>query len=140
MKKSNLFTFFSFLFVQLLFAQKTVSDDKPDTILQKTTLYNLEGVDVKPVFPGGLTAFYSYISRSYQTPQVKGLAGKVFTVFTIDIDGSIVDIKIIRELGHGTGEEAIRVLKESPKWSPGEKNGQKVKVLFSLPITIQTKK
>ena len=47
-------------------------------------------------------------------------------------------IKVIRDIGYGTGKEAIRVLSKCPKWLPGEQNGKKVRVLYSLPITIQS--
>ena len=69
--------------------------------------------------------------------RVKNLKGKVFVTFVVEKDGSLSDIKVIRDIGLGTGEEAIRVLKECPKWLPGEQNGQKVRVLYSLPISIQ---
>ncbi|MFT3795184.1 energy transducer TonB [Flavobacterium sp.] len=99
-------------------------------------VYNLAGVDVKPEFPGGMQEFYNYIGKSYRVPNVKGLSGKVFVSFIVDIDGYIKDIKVLRDVGHGTGKEAVRILSESPQWSPGEQNGRKVKCLYSLPINI----
>lgn len=45
-------------------------------------------------------------------------------------------IKLLRDIGHGTGEEALRVLKLSPKWIPGEQDGKPVRVLYNLPISI----
>ena len=94
------------------------------------------------LYPNGLVkfiriAFYKFIGKNYNMPNVKGLAGKVYTMFVIEIDGSIGDIKIMRDLGHGTGEEAIRVLKLCPQWKPGEFNGQKVRSSFALPISLQ---
>ena len=56
--------------------------------------------------------------------------------FVIDVDGSIIELKVLKDLGYGTGEEAIRVLKESPKWIPGEQNGQPVRVKYALPIAL----
>ena len=64
------------------------------------------------------------------------MSGKVYVTFVVEKDGSLTDIKVIRDIGFGTGKEAIRVLKSSPKWTPGEKNGKKVRVLYSIPITI----
>jgi hypothetical protein len=55
----------------------------------------------------------------------KDIKGKIYTTFIIEKDGSISDIKILRDLGYGTGKEIIRVLKLSPKWSPGIKDGKK---------------
>mgnify|MGYP003411423114 CR=1 FL=1 len=68
----------------------------------------------------------------------EGLKGKVFVSFVVEKDGSLTDIKVIRDIGYGTGKEAIRVLKQCPKWNPGEQNGKKVRVLYSLPINIQS--
>jgi hypothetical protein len=100
--------------------------------------YHSTKLDEKPTFPGGFDEFYKFVGTNYKMPEIKDLQGKVYVTFVIDIDGSIVDIKILRDIGYGTGEEAIRVLKNSPKWNPGKQNGQTVRVLYSLPITIQT--
>jgi protein TonB len=103
----------------------------------ENAIYNTAGIDVKPDFPGGIQEFYKFIGKNYKTPNVKNLKGKVFVMFVIEKDGSLTDIKVLRDIGHGTGEEAVRVLKECPKWLPGEQNGKKVRVLYSLPISIQ---
>ena len=106
----------------------------------ESDIYNIAGVESKPDFPGGLKEFYSYIGKNFRLPDVKGLAGKVFVSFVIEKDGSVTDIKVIRDIGYGTKEEAIRVLQNSPKWIPGEQNGKKVRVLYGLPISIQPSK
>lgn len=59
--------------------------------------------------------------------------------FVVEIDGKLGDIKIIRDIGYGTGEEAIRVLSQCPNWIPGELAGEKVRVLYALPIAINSK-
>lgn len=99
---------------------------------------SLGGVEVKPMFPGGMEEFYSYIGKNYNAPNKRGLTGKVFVRFVIEKDGTVTDIKIIRDLGFGTGEEAIRVLSECPKWIPGMQQGKPVRVLYTLPIKIAT--
>jgi hypothetical protein len=66
--------------------------------------------------------------------------GKVLTSFSIEKDGTLSDFKIEKELGFGLGDEAIRVLKLSPKWIPASKDGEAVKVSYSLPISIQSEK
>ena len=83
-------------------------------------------------------AFYKFVGNNYQAPEEEGLKGKVYVTFVVEKDGSLTDIKVIRDIGYGTGKEAIRVLKKCPKWTPGEQNGKKVRVLYSLPITIQS--
>jgi protein TonB len=103
-------------------------------------VYSTGSIEVIPEFPGGTQMFYNYIARSFKSPSTTGLFGKVIVNFVIEKDGSITDIKIVKdEVGHGAGEEAIRVLKECAKWKPGEQFGQKVRVLYSLPITVNTK-
>lgn len=102
------------------------------------TIYNTAGIEVKPDFPGGMEKFYKFVGNNYQTPEEEGLKGKVYVTFVVEKDGSLTDIKVSRDIGYGTGKEAIRVLNKCPKWTPGEQNGKKVRVLYSLPITIQS--
>ncbi len=101
-------------------------------------IYNLAGIELKPDFPGGMDKFYKFIGKNYQVPEEEGLKGKVFVSFVVEKDGSLTDIKVIRDIGYGTGKEAMRVLKSCPRWNPGEQNGKKVRVLYSLPISIQS--
>ena len=110
----------------------------PADIVDDNNIYSTAGIEVKPDFPGGIAKFYKYLQNNYRTPEEEGLSGKVYVTFVVEKDGSLTDIKVVRDIGFGTGKEAIRVLKASPKWTPGEQNGKKVRVLFSQPITIQS--
>jgi periplasmic protein TonB len=101
-------------------------------------IYNTAGIQVQPEFPGGMDKFYKFIGKNFQVPDEEGLKGKVFVTFVVEKDGSLTDIKVIRDIGYGTGKEAIRVLKSCPKWNAGEQNGKKVRVQYSLPISIQS--
>jgi protein TonB len=105
---------------------------------EDNTVYNTAGIEVKPDFPGGMEKFYKFVGNNYQTPEEDGLKGKVYVTFVVEKDGSLTDIKVLRDIGYGTGKEAIRVLNKCPRWTPGEQNGKKVRVLYSLPITIQS--
>jgi hypothetical protein len=98
-------------------------------------IYNTAGIEVKPEFPGGLIGFDSFIKQNYIKPTDK-VKGKIHVTFIIEKNGSLSDIKILRDIGYGTGAEAIRVLKTSPKWTPGIQNNKQVRVLYSLPITV----
>ena len=109
-----------------------------DVVEEDNSIYNTAGIEVKPDFPGGIEKFYKFVGKNYQVPEEEGLKGKVFVSFVVEKDGSLTDIKVIRDIGYGTGKEAIRVLKSCPKWNPGEQNGKKVRVLYSLPINIQS--
>ncbi len=115
-----------------------VGNGPKDVVEEDNSIYNTAGIEVKPDFPGGLEKFYKFVANNYRTPEEDGLKGKVFVTFVVEKDGSLTDIKVIRDIGFGTGKEAIRVLKSSPRWNPGEQNGKKVRVLYSLPITIQS--
>ena len=110
----------------------------PSVIAEDNTIYNTAGIEVKPEPPGGMDKFYKFVGKNFQVPEEDGLKGKVFVTFVVEKDGSLTDIKVIRDIGYGTGKEAIRVLKSCPRWNPGEQNGKKVRVLYSLPISIQS--
>lgn len=98
-------------------------------------------VEVLPKFPGGEAAFGKFIQKYYKYPQAaidQGVTGKVYMQFVVEKDGSLTDIKVARDLGMGTGQEAIRVLKRMPKWEPGIQNGRPVRVAYTLPIALST--
>jgi hypothetical protein len=103
--------------------------------------YTTTEVTEKPKFPGGMDAFYKFVGENYkispQASEIK-LKGKVYVTFMVEKDGSLSELTILRDIGYGTGEEALRVLKLSPNWIPGKVNNIPVKTLYSLPITIQT--
>ena len=91
----------------------------------------------QPEFPGGMEAFANYLRKHLRYPASaadNGIAGKVYVNFVVERDGSLTDIKVARGVGFGCDEEAMRVLKKSPKWSAGEQNGRKVRVMFTVPI------
>lgn len=106
-------------------------------------VYNTAGIEVKPEFPGGIEKFFKFVDNNFKYPQDAEIANtdlkgsKVYATFVVEKDGSLTDIKILRDAGYGTGAEAIRVLKKCPKWIPGQQNGKKVRVLYSVPITIK---
>ncbi|GAA3725787.1 hypothetical protein GCM10022422_03830 [Flavobacterium ginsengisoli] len=103
-----------------------------------------EKADVKqPQFPGGIEKFYMFVGQNFKMPKEfskQKIDGKLFIEFMVEKDGSLSEFKIVKDLGYGAGEEAIRVLKLSPKWIPATENGQAVRVLYSLPITLQSEK
>ncbi len=117
---------------------KAQSEESIPTVSGDTKLYNSAGIEVKPEFKGGLNKFYEYISKNYRTPEVQGLKGKLLISFIVEKDGSIADIKVLKDIGYGTAEEAIRILKNCPKWTPAEQQGKKVRCAFMLPLNIQS--
>lgn len=106
---------------------------------QEDLIYDPSGLTEKPDFDGGMTAFYKFIAANYKISEEitkNKIKGKIFAQFIIEKDGSLSNIKILRDMGYGTGEEAERVLKESPKWKPGKMNQTVVRTLYTLPISV----
>ena len=106
-------------------------------------IYTAAGVEVKPDFPGGTQKLFSFISKNVEiTDEMKEneIKGRVFASFVVEKDGSITDIKIIREIGFGTGREVERALKKMPKWAPAEQNGKKVRCSYQIPVSIYATK
>lgn len=94
-------------------------------------------VEVAPAFPGGEAAFAKFLGDNVVYPKSakkKNVTGRVFVQFIVERDGSLTDFRILRDPGEGLGDEAIRVLKLSPKWQPGVQNSKPVRVQFTVPI------
>jgi TonB family protein len=103
-------------------------------------IYDFVSIEKQPEFPGGITQFYKYLGGSIKYPKVaqdNNVQGKVFLSFVVEKDGSLTDVQITRGLGSGTDEEAIRVLKESPKWNPGIRNGLAVRVKYNINVNFK---
>jgi len=100
--------------------------------------HNYKKAHQRPMPKKGMNNFYSYIGRRMRIPNAarNTVFGKIYLTFVIETDGSIVEIKIIKGLGYGLDEEAIRVLKNYKEWVPGVMRGIPVRVLYTLPITI----
>lgn len=97
-------------------------------------------VDVKPDFPGGLPKFYDYINSNVKIPKAqKDFNGRLFFSFVINTDGSLTHIKLLRSVDKSIDNEVLRILESSPKWTPGEYMGKKVRVNYSIPIKITPK-
>lgn len=115
---------------------KEISDLTPgDTIKDKHIFTSVEQV---PVFPGGMQAFGDFLAKNIKYPEFmrkNALEGKVIISFIVEKDGSLTDIKVVRAIGNGADEEAVRVMNLSPKWRPGIQNGQPVRVSYAVPIS-----
>jgi protein TonB len=89
-------------------------------------------VEDMPSFPGGEEALFKYLAQNIKYPQIAkeaGITGRVFVNFVIDKEGNVTDVKVLRGIGGGCDEEAVRVVKNMPKWSPGKQRGKPVKVI-----------
>ncbi|HNX44870.1 MAG TPA: M56 family metallopeptidase [Bacteroidales bacterium] len=94
-------------------------------------------VEKLPGFPGGDEARVNYMIENVKYPgeaRQKGIQGVVFISFIVEKDGSITDAKVLRGIGGGCDEEALRVIKAMPKWNPGTHSGEPVRVQFNMPV------
>ena len=98
-----------------------------------------QSVEIQPEPPGGMAAFRKWIETNYVYPQGAidaGVKGTVNVSFVVEKDGSLTDVKIVRDLQYGTGQAALNMLKKAKKWSPGIQNGRPVRVAYTLPIRL----
>ncbi len=124
-----------FFITTAAFSQEVPTESATET--SNDAIYN--SVEVRPDFPGGMQAFYKYVSENYNVPKSFKGNGKLIGQFVIEKDGTLTEIKILRDIGFGTGKELTRILKNSPKWTPGIQNGRPVRVLYTLPIALSEK-
>ena len=97
-------------------------------------------VEVNPEFPGGMEALIKYLSENIKYPeQAKKdkTQGKVYISFVVEKDGSVADAKVLRGIGGGCDEEALRVVNAMPKWTPGKQRNTPVRVQFNLPVVFK---
>jgi protein TonB len=97
-------------------------------------------VESMPSFPGGDAALFKYLNDNIKYPviaQESGIQGRVICQFVVNRDGSIVDIEVVRSVDKSLDAEAIRVIKNMPKWSPGKQRGKTVRVKYTLPVNFR---
>lgn len=94
-------------------------------------------VESMPEFPGGEASLYKYLAENIKYPQMakeSGIQGRVFVTFVVERDGSVTDVRVLRGIGGGCDEEAVRVVKNMPRWTPGKQRGKSVRVQYNLPV------
>ena len=97
-------------------------------------------VETNPGFPGGEAKMYQYLGKNMKYPPIardNNIQGRVYVSFVVEKKGNITDVRVLRGIGGGCDEEAIRVVKSMPKWSPGKQRGKPVRVRFNLPIVFK---
>ena len=118
-------------------AQKADAN-KPDMTPDKNGVYQI--VEEMPQYSGGEDALMDYVSKNVVYPseaQEKGISGRVFVGFIVEKDGSVSDVKVLRGIGGGCDEEAVRVISGLPKWKPGKQEGKPVRVSYQMPINFK---
>ena len=99
-------------------------------------------VEEMPSFPGGEQKLMKYVSDNVKYPQIAretGIQGRVFVNFVVEPDGSVSNVSVLRGIGGGCDEEAMRVVKNMPKWKPGKQRGKAVRMQYMLPINFTLK-
>ena len=97
-------------------------------------------VEEMPSYPGGEKALLEYVAKNIKYPQIAretGIQGRVFVGFVVEPDGSVSNVKILRGIGGGCDEEAMRVIKSLPKWKPGKQRGKAVRVSYQIPVVFK---
>lgn len=100
-------------------------------------------VELQPVFPGGRDSLAKYLSDNLSYPKKalkKNIEGTVYVQFVVDSQGKISEAKVIKGIGYGCDEEALRVVQKMPDWTPGMQDGRQVAVRYNLPIKFKLTK
>lgn len=110
-------------------------EEEEEEVLEEEPIFVV--VESMPEFPGGNVELMKFLHSKIKYPSLAkeaGIQGRVFVSFVIEIDGSVSNIKILRGIGGGCDEEAIRVVQSMPKWKPGTQRNNPVRVRFNLPL------
>jgi protein TonB len=110
----------------------TVTDEKE---VEEAEIFTV--VEESPSFPGGDEARIKFLQENIKYPTMareSGIQGTVYVTFVVEKGGNVSDVKILRGIGGGCDEEAIRVIRAMPKWNPGKQRGKSVRVQFNMPI------
>lgn len=120
--------------------EETIIDDAP--IIDETEDLEAEEkifvfLEDQPEYPGGDEARIKFIANNIEYPEIakeSGVQGTVYLTFVVEKDGSISNVRVLRGIGAGCDEEAIRVVKNMPNWKPGKQRGRSVRAQFNMPI------
>lgn len=128
--------------------QEKYTNDGKTAIIQQTVALDstksskLFGAAIEEMasFPGGSAALMQYIAQNLRYPNIQGdcnIQGRVIVGFTVNEDGTLSDIKVMKSISPTFDEEAIRVVKSMPKWNPAKRNGKAVKTKYTVPVTFR---
>lgn len=117
------------------------SSDSVDTIDSIEEEIPFEFVEKKPLFMGGdANAFSKWVNERLVYPEIAkecGVSGRVTLQFTVEADGRVTNVKVLRGVDTSLDKEAVRVVSQSPKWKPGMQDGKPVKVTYTFPVIFQ---
>ena len=116
------------------------TEDNPVQIIRNNNDSIYQIVEEMPQYPGGEKAMMEYVAKNVKYPQEakdKEIQGRVFVSFVIEKDGSVNEVKVMRGIGGGCDEEAVRVIIGMSKWKPGKQDGKPVRVSYMMPINFK---
>ena len=115
---------------QVAVEEETIEDDQP-----------FVKVEQMPSFMGGdLMTFRNWVQSKVRYPQIaqeNGISGQVLLSFVVERDGTLTNIQVLMTPDSSLSDEAVRVLKTSPKWTPGKQRNQAVRVKYTLPVVFR---
>lgn len=129
----------SYLIVPIKFQLKKEADLQNKVVQEKVSSEVFNAVEQQAEYPGGMEAFGKYLKKNLKYPaaaQRANVSGKVYVQFIVNMDGSSSDVQILKSVGFGCDEEAIRVL-ENIRWTPGKQSGRIVRSRYTVPINFQ---
>ena len=118
--------------------EKTIQVSGSENIVQEDSIYKV--LDPMPGFPGGEDARIKFLVKNMKYPEKarkEGIHGRVFVSFVIEKNGETSNIKLLRGIGGGCDEEAMRVVSIMPRWEPGLHEGKPVRVQFNMPFSFK---
>lgn len=110
---------------------------------EDNAVYDTGGIDQFPEFEGGMGAWSKFIQRNLRYPEMaveQETQGKVFVSFVVEKDGTVSNVTVVKGIGGGCDEEAIRVIKKSPRWRPGMQHNLPVRVRYNMPLSFTLSK
>ena len=97
-------------------------------------------VEQMPSFPGGISGLRTYLNQNIRYPaeaQENCVQGRVVVSFVVGKDGHISDVTVLRSVDPSLDKEAVRVIRNMPRWTPGKQGGEPVKVRYNVPVSFR---
>src|SRR5690606_4912907 len=124
--------------------EEKLSDADPQISMEQEVIKKAEAdkiyteADKLPQFGGGSPAFVQYLKKNLQYPadaREKGITGRVLVTFVVERNGKISNVSVVRGIGNGCDEEAVRVMQNAPSWIEDEENVAKLRLQCTIPVT-----
>jgi protein TonB len=118
-----------------LLIEEYVPQEIEEEVVEEAEIFLV--VENQPEFPGGEEGRLKYLRDNVKYPDLakeSGIQGTVYVQFVVEPDGRVSNVEVLRGIGGGCDEEAIRVVKNMPKWKPGSQRGRNVRVSYRMPI------